>query len=180
MSNFEKFFVCISIVIAGFMVFAAGQDAENTWYMSMVFNLLMAVVWGGVAAFWLVINSTRKEAQLAERELEHLQTAQRFVEQLAAQEAERVHHQELHDILMSVTADITGGLRPPKPSEVSKIEKAFRENSDHYVRLTQNGKLWEAEMSSEPFPEAPKTDRVRRPRKAADAGKKVTTKKGNK
>lgn len=134
----------MSVTVFALFVMLAGFAFGRGDMSSGVANSIISVFWLGmlIIMHFDAINDAKFEAEM--RELERFS---RILKEIAgmAENAKKAANEakaaadgrHLEETLEAIIKDVSGGEpRPLTPEDVAKIEQAFHENTDHYVKLT--------------------------------------------
>lgn len=149
-----KWFLGVAIFMVAYMGFVSGIAAQAHHYAVMGTNLVLMVFWAGIIVLQIKSFTIDTELKLLDQQIAELEKIQKMATELAEREARKNHDEE---ILRALMTDMGFRELPPPVQEFARIEAAFHENTDRYVKLSDEGNHIGAMFKSGPFPETENT-----------------------
>lgn len=157
----------MSVTVFALFVMLAGFAFGRGDMSSGVANSIISVFWLGmlIIMHFDAINDAKFDAEMRElerftkilKELADMSDRAKKASDEAVKEATKKQDEEhLHDVLMAIIKDVMGDEpRALTPEDVAKIEAAFHENTDHYVKINAQLGGMHIHMSNKPIATEP-------------------------
>lgn len=157
--TFGKMFATLAVVMTGYSTLMAGYDAGKHHYDAMTTNIILGVFWGAVLAAMAYQAIREAHLQSDDEFTKQMDDLLAKIKELAPKQQD--HEHEMVELLAAICRDIVGETpRKPTSEEVARIEQAFHDSTDHFVKLTVHEEGMECEISKQPFDRGDEIDRA--------------------
>lgn len=170
-----KLLAAYGVALALLFTFIAGVDATHRHWFQIGVDAVIVLFGLGFTLIMRAADLDEIRQEVAEEMAEEAKEKLDKIFEAAAEAMskdlgkllppqEQDHKKQMTDTLMHIIDEVTGGNRPPKPTELATIAAKFHEaTGDHFVRITLQAGGMQVEIKNEPF-EAPKKRAPRKPR----------------